>query len=173
MNRTLRYPWPDLRSDYLRSVIGMAICLTPTVAGVGLTPAVWVILACAALFAIYLFRTVLKQLTRIEIDDQKIYAANLGSITITWDSLSQLRLSYYTTWRKGGEGWMQLRLRGSGLTIRIDSTIAEFKEIVSRGLVAAGRNRLSLSETTVKNIASLGLVVPEWDDDQQEKEGAA
>ena len=130
MNRALSYSFADLRMDYLRSVIGMAICLTPPAAGVGLTPVVWVLLVCAALFAIYLIRTVLKQMTRVELNDHGIYAASLGSVSIAWDALSEFRLAYYSTWRKSGEGWMQLRLRGSGLTIRVESNINDFCETI-------------------------------------------
>ncbi len=52
---------------------------------------------------------------------------------------------------------MQLKLSGSGRTLRLDSTIGDFAQIVARALAAARTNDVALSDSTTLNLTALGL----------------
>ena len=52
---------------------------------------------------------------------------------------------------------MQLKLSGSGRTLRLDSTIGDFSQIVGRALSAARANDVALSDSTTINLTALGL----------------
>jgi hypothetical protein len=52
---------------------------------------------------------------------------------------------------------MQLKLSGSGRTLRLDSTIGEFSQIVERALSAARANSVALGDSTSINLTALGL----------------
>ena len=111
-------------------------------------PVAWVATAAAALFLVYFGRTVCRQLTHIELDETGIRvmgpAVGLLSAAIRWADLCSLRLDYYSTRRDGEGGWMQLRLGDARHTIRIDSELDGFAELVGAAARAAARRDLAL-----------------------------
>ncbi len=48
-----------------------------------------------------------------------------------------MKLAYYSTRRDRRDGWMQLELRAGASTIRLDSRIDGFAELVERAALAA------------------------------------
>ena len=59
---------------------------------------------------------------------------------------------------------MQLELRGGGATVRLDSRIEGFGEIVRRAALAAAARGLPLSAATLANLESLGIRSPVLDE---------
>ena len=123
-------------------------------------PAAWVVAAAALLFLVYFARTVCRQLTHIELDEAGIRvrgpAVGLLSAAIRWADLCLLRLDYYSTRRDGEGGWMQLRLGDAQRTIRIDSGLDGFAELVGAAARAAALRDLALDAATLTNLKALG-----------------
>ena len=151
-----RYPVQALAAEYARSGIGAALFLS-ALAWLEPTGSVtWVLAAGAALFLVYFARTVCRQLTRVEVDETGIRASGPLGTAIRWAELRSLRLDYYSTRRDQEEGWMQLRLRGARRTIRVDSGLAGFAELVRAAAAHARELGLELDEPTRSNLSALG-----------------
>jgi len=151
------YSFLDLRADYFRAFVGVIICSAPYVWGAEIRGAVLALLLGAVLFTIYGLRTILRHLTRFELDENAIVMKIFSNRIIPWEKLSDLSLSYFSTWRSGGKGWMQLRLRGAGQTLRIESNLSDFETVVRRAVDAASVNKLELSSSTIRNIDALNI----------------
>jgi hypothetical protein len=122
----------------------------------------WVLTAAAALFLVYFARTVCRQLTHIELDEAGIRArgpaSGLLSAAIRWEDLRSLRLDYYSTRADREGGWMQLKLgdaQRTGQTIRIDSDLDGFAQVVERAARAAAERGLALEPSTLANLQAL------------------
>jgi hypothetical protein len=158
-----RYSLRALLSDYAGSGAGLALSLgligyVPLAAPIG-----WAVAAAALLFLVYFARTVCRQLTHIELDEIGIrvmgpavgLAVGLAGAAIRWAELCLLRLDYYSTRRDGEGGWMQLRLGDARHTIRIDSELDGFAELVAAAARAAARRNLALDAATAANLKVL------------------
>jgi hypothetical protein len=162
VSAALRYSWRVLLPGYAGSAIGLAFSLAPLALVHPAGPVVWVLTAAAALFLVYFGRTVCRQLTHIEQDEIGIRARGPLGAAIRWEDLRSLRLDYYST-RKDSEertmqgGWMQLRLRDARRTIRIDSELDRFVDLVRTAVIEARRRGIDLDEPTRANLDVLGL----------------
>jgi len=158
----LRYSWRALLPGYAGSAIGLAFSLAPLALVHPAGPVAWVLAAAAALFLVYFGRTVCRQLTHIELDETGIRvrgpAFGLLSAAIRWEDLRTLRLDYYSTRKDREGGWMQLRLRDAQRTIRIDSELEGFVELVRAAVLEARRRGIGMDEPTRANLDVLGLV---------------
>jgi hypothetical protein len=153
------YPRSEIGKDYLRALIGLAVCAAPFL---WVWPATFVIvlLACMAfLFLILLAQTAYRHAQRIVVDDEGITVHAVLRRRIPWNQLQQLQLSYFTTW-KNVKGFMELKLKGGGTTIRIGSNLRDFNDVVRVASAAAGRNRLQFSAATIDNLRHLALPDP-------------
>ena len=161
MTSPLRYPWQSLFPDYAGGAVGIALTFGPLALVNPAEPVAWVLGAAAALFLVYFARTVCRQLTHIELDEAGIRvrgpAVGLLSAAIRWEELRSLRLDYYSTRRDREGGWMQLRLRDARRTIRIDSELDRFADLVRAAVVEARRRGIDLDEPTRANLHALGL----------------
>ena len=166
MSARYRYSWRALLPDYAGGGIGVALLLGPLAYARPATPVAWVMAAAAALFLVYFGRTVCRQLTHIELDETGIRvrgpAWGLLSAALRWEELRSLRLDYYSTRRDPDGrtvqgGWMQLKLRGAGCTIRIDSELEGFLELVRAAVLQARRRGADLDWSTRANLGALGL----------------
>jgi len=152
-----RYPARALVADYLRGATGLgASAGLLLLAHPALLPGLVLAMA-AALFLVYFARTVCRQVTRIVLDEAGISAKGPLGATIRWDSLCALRLEYYSTRRDREEGWMQLKLRDATSTLRIDSEIAGFAELVRAVLAQASLRGVVLDEGSRANLRVLGI----------------
>ena len=151
------YPTSAMLGDYFRAAVGFvsatAILATVPVDGV----AAAVLVGFAALFAAFGVRTALRHGTRIEAAEGAVRAAGLCRSTILWSELDRMKLAYYSTRRDGRGGWMQLELRSGSSTLRADSRIAGFPELVRASAKAAEIRDVALSETTLLNLQALGI----------------
>jgi len=151
--RRHRYPAASLSRDYLRAGIGIAITF-PLLLFAEATPAVAVILGgLAALFAGFALRTLGRQFAAVEVGGTAIA---VGRKRIPWARLDAVRLRWFGR-RRSGAGWMDMRLRGAGTRITIDSELDGFLDIARRAARAAVANGLTLSEATRANFRALGI----------------
>ena len=161
MSPPLRYSWRALLPGYAGSAIGLAFSLAPLALVHPAAPLAWVLAAAAALFLVYFGRTVFRQLTHIELDEAGIRVRGPAFLrlraAIRWEDLRSLRLDYYSTRRDLEGGWMQLRLRDTQRTIRIDSELEGFVDLLRAVLLEVRRRGIDLDEPTRVNLEALGL----------------
>jgi hypothetical protein len=164
----LRYPIESLRGDYLRAAIGLALTTAPILAIPTRSPGMYVLAGAAGLFALFAVRTWLRQRSSVALDDRGISIFRPSQVTFAWVDIRSVKLSYFSTRSDRTGGWMQLTLkgtdprRGPGLrTIRVDSALEGFADVVRAAARAAEINRLSISPTTRANFGALGLDVHE------------
>jgi hypothetical protein len=154
-----RYPTSALAGDYARTLLGLALAVPP-LALLPLNPYVAALLALlAALFVVFGWRTLLRQLRPVEVTDVAIASAGPFPVELKWSALDEFRLAYFATRRDGAGGWMQLALRAGRRRLRLDSRIEGFAAVVERAARAAVARRLNLSTTTTANLAALGVMI--------------
>jgi len=103
------------------------------------------------------FRTALRHCTSIEVTEAGLQSSCLLRASIWWSKLDRMKLSYYSTRRDGRSGWMQLKLGADWSTLRIDSRVEGFTELVIASAKAAETRGLSLDPATSANLQALGI----------------
>jgi hypothetical protein len=154
-----RYSLRSLLPDYAGSGAGIVLSLSLVGFVPMAAPIEWLVTAAALLFLVYFGRTVCRQLTHIELDEAGIRVRGpiVGPLNaaIRWAELCLLRLDYYSTRRDGEGGWMQLRLGDARHTIRIDSDLDGFAELVRAVAHAAASRDLAIDAATAANLEAL------------------
>jgi hypothetical protein len=115
----------------------------------------------AALFAVFGIRTALRQCTSIEVTETALQSTGLLQASIWWNKLDRMKLSYYSTRRDGRGGWMQLKLRAGWSTLRVDSRVQGFSELVIASAKAAEMRGFPLDPATSANLQALGIELRE------------
>ena len=151
-----RYPWQAMVPDYARAAIGILCTGTPlTLMDLpGLVAGVLAFLA--AIFILFGLQAALRHATRILVSARDIRALPMGT-RLDWDALTKLRLAYFSVRRDGRRGWMELKLGSGRRTLRIDSRLEGFSEVVRQAAAAARQSCLHLEPSTVSNLATLGI----------------
>lgn len=152
-----RYPSNELLRDYVRAGFGLAVTGVPLLSMHAGPVMMWALAVFAALFAVFGARTAIRHLTIVRVGDTGIAAIGPMGVSIDWNDLGRIALSYYSTRRDRTRGWMQLSLRGRGRTLRLDSTIDGFRDIVALAARHAELRRLEMSPVTIGNLAALGI----------------
>lgn len=151
------YPASAMAGDYLRAAAGLVpsgvLLATVPVSGA----AAAVLASLAAIFAIFGLRTVLRHRTRLEMTETELRADGVWRRTIAWAELDRLKLAYYSTRRDRQSGWMQLELAAGGVRLGLDSRIAGFDRLVRRAAAAAASRGIALNDSTIANLAALGV----------------
>ncbi len=160
MNR-LAYPARAIYADYARAAVGLLFTAGPAIAIGRWTPAHWLLVPLAILFAVFAYRTWARGRTALEWDDSHLSISGSGRASLAWSELASLKLAFYATSRDRTGGWMQLTLRGGGTTIRADSGAENFPAFAARCADAALANGLSLDAAARANFAALGIRLPE------------
>jgi len=143
--------------DYVRAAAGLIPAFAVlAIAPVGVFEAT-LLGGLALLFAAFGIRTALRQFTCIEVTAAALRASGALRARISWDELDRMRLAYYSTRRDGRGGWMQLELRSGWSTLRVDSGIIGFSELVTASAEAAAMRGLSLDPVTSANLQALGI----------------
>lgn len=176
--RRLRYPRRQLHGDLVRGLIGLVLTAGPLIAVRPLLAVAIVLGLCAAIFAIYLARTLARYRVWLDLDGAGVHRRGLGrwlgpwgDAAIAWDGLETVKLRYYTTKRgREGAGWLVLTLTGrdsggaSGRTakISVESTLEGFDDLLARTAATVVARGLSPDETSQHNFAAAGrpLVAP-------------
>jgi len=155
-----RYPRRALIGDYVRATAGLAVGLGVLITAPSAPAIVAVFGGITLLFLIFGLRTVQRQLVQVAITCDGIRAAGLISRSIPWRALDRLTLRYYGTrrqQREGSGGFLQLTLRGGGASLRLESSIEGFDEIVRQAAIAAQTNGVSVDPTSAGNLLDLGV----------------
>src|SRR5215472_4198486 len=103
----LRYPVAALRGDYVRAGLGFTLSLAPAAAVPLASPADYLLLPAAVLFAVFGWRTWQRQQSRVVIDPQGISIFRTGQVSLDWKAIRSVHLSYFSTRTDRREGWMQ------------------------------------------------------------------
>ena len=167
------YPTSALLGDYARAAAGffptVAILTTASVGAIAGT----VLGGFAALFAVYGIRTALRHGTRIEATETALSTSGLRRISIPWSELDRLKLAYYSTRRDRRDGWLQLELRAGSSTLRLDSRIKGFTDLVRASARVAESRGLAISPATATNLQALGVRLRAAETDFQGRAGEA
>jgi len=156
----LRYPRQTLWADYGRASAGALLCGVPLlVIEVNHWLALFLLAGCA-LFILFLVRTALRDRTRYLLGADTLCADGPAGGIVEWRRLDRLKLSYFSTKRDRSDGWMQLAVGSTGgRTVKIDSSLDGFHDVVERAAHAAGETGLTLSEATRANLRAMGISV--------------
>jgi hypothetical protein len=155
---TYRYPWRAMLPDYARAALGMTCTITPLLLMDLPAPVRIVVILVVMIFTAFAIQAVLRHATRILVSEREISARPLGK-RLAWDSLTRLKLAYFSVRRDGRSGWMELKMQSGGQTLRIDSRLDGFTEVVRQAAAAASDACLHLDPTTLSNLANLDISV--------------
>ena len=112
------------------------------------------------LFALFLVRTALRHHTRYVLGPDTLCADGPAGTVVEWRRLDRLKLSYFSTKRDRSDGWMQLTVGSAGArTVKLDSSLDGFHDVVERAAQAAVETGLTLSEATRANLRAMGIAV--------------
>ena len=104
-------------------------------------------------------RIVQRVFTRYESGDQGIIAHGPLGAAIAWNDLNGLKLKFFSTRRDRRDGWMMLILKDGKHTLKLESTLTGFDEIVDRAAEIAKAKRLALTDATTNNLLAMGAPV--------------
>lgn len=155
-----RYDPRVLTGDYVRAGFGVALTWGPLLIVEAAPIMVYILFALGGVFAVFGIRTLIRQMTMIEVSGKGIQARGPAGRAVSWDDLNAMKLAYYSTRRDRQKGWMHLTLKGGGRSVSVDSSIDGFDTIVEAALDAATRNNLVLSDVTRANLDALGIAPP-------------
>jgi hypothetical protein len=153
------YPVRALAGDYLRTSVGLFLTAGPLLL-VELIDSLRIILFLLSMvFLIFGVRAIIRQMTTVMLCDKGIVTVSrlVPTKAISWHTVRQMTLKYFTTRRDREAGWMQLRLTDTDGRLALDSAIDGFDQIVARATECADTNGLLLSVTTRENLAAMGL----------------
>jgi len=156
-----RYPVQSVIADYVRAVAGMALTLGPLVFFNVVTPMVCILGGLGALFLVFGIRTVLRHLTYVEVSAEGVTMGGPAGRMVRWQDLDAMSLNYYTTRRDKQDGWMQLKIKGKGCVVALESSLPGFNAIAAQAIEAARANGVALDARTLANLPALGVVMPE------------
>ena len=92
-----RYPARALTGDYLRAGAGLAVGLG-VLLSTTLSPAIVVIVGSwSALFGLFAFRTVQRNVTKVAVTDTELCDVGLRTRVLAWADLHRLKLRYFGT----------------------------------------------------------------------------
>ena len=156
-----RWPPGSLTGDLVRGVVAFGVALLLSlVTPVGSFP-FFGVLVLAVLFGLYLASTVSRLACVIEVDDRglRLSGGLFGARAIKWAELERFELRHFPLSRNRKEGWMDLKLRGSGRqTIAIDDRLDRFGEVLARAWEAARAADLGISNATHANLVAAGII---------------
>jgi hypothetical protein len=154
-----RYPPRALAGDYLRAVLGLGITGGPALLLQTATPVTVILAGLSALFGFFGLRTALRQFTVVEMSDEAISVMAKSCKRLAWHDVRELRLDHYSTRRDGRDGWMQMKITGPRIRIRIESTLDGFDRLAARAACLATAHHVSMSDDTRGNFGAMGIVV--------------
>ncbi len=156
---TYRYPISALAGDYARAGFGLLCAGAPLLFMNVASAMVWVLGGLSLLFATFGARTAIKHATTFELDAEGITARGPTTTSLRWAELSGVSLRYFSTRKDRENGWMQLILRGAGRSIRLDSTLEGFRDVVERAARTVQARGLTLDPPTIANFRAAGVPV--------------
>lgn len=155
---TYRYPWRTMLADHVRALLGLVCTGAPLLLMDLPGLARWVLAFLAIIFILFGLQAALRHATRVLVSERDIQARPLGR-RLDWDALTGLTLAYFSVRRDGRNGWMELKLQSGRQSLRIDSRLEAFPEIVRMAAAAASGACVHLDAPTASNLATLGIDV--------------
>jgi len=154
------YPRSSLYGDYLRAGFGLVVTAGPALLVDLADPIAVLFAALAALFAWFGARTVLRQMSWVELSPEAIAVRGPLERRLPWHDLERVKLAYYAPRRSREGGWLQLTLRGDrGRPIRVDSTLEDFDRVLSQVRSEVEAKSLALDPTTASNFDAMSAGV--------------
>lgn len=157
IEKQYRYPFHEIMKDIIRAGAGITLTAYPLLLLKPSSVIVFILGSLLCLFVLYGVRAFDRKFARICISPEEIRINGIWKRAIKWEALEQISLSYFSTRRDREKGWMQLRLKGRGVRLRVESTIAGFEDLVEICVAVALKNKLSLDVATKNNLEILGL----------------
>ena len=160
----LRYDTRSIAADYARAAFGAVACLAPPLLMDVAAVLAWILLAVGALFVAFGLRTLLRHLTVYELFPEGVRARGPLGATVSWKNLTAINLAYFQTRprrkiiARSPGGWMELTLRDGRQTIKIDSSLQGFDDVVGEAARVARERGLTLNSVTLANLAAMGFV---------------
>ncbi len=160
----LRYGTRSIAADYARATFGAVVCLAPPLLVDVTAVLAWILVAVGALFVAFGLRTLLRHLTVYELSTEGIRATGPFGAAVSWKNLTAVNLAYFQTRPrrkvivKSPGGWMELTLREGRQTIKIDSSLQGFDDVVGEAARVARERGLTLNPVTLANLAAMGFV---------------
>ena len=151
-----RYPPSAMVSDSLVSGAGLALSFPPLVLFDLPAVTVGILGAMSLAFAIHGFGVVRRQRLRVETDDDGLWFSPPRR-RIAWNEITRFRLAWFSTRRDGARGWMELKVESRIATLRVDSRLDRFPDLVGQAWRAASRIGLEPDPTTRANLEALGI----------------
>lgn len=156
---TLYYPLARLWPDYLRAGLGLAICLGLLLFAAPQSVIFAVLSGMSLLLAWLAAVTFWRQQFEIQLDTSGVACHGRWGwgkrLVLPWREVRKVTLRYYSTRRDRSEGWLRVTIEGAGGTLRADSELIGFPDLVGQALAAAERNGVSIDEATRLNAARL------------------
>ena len=152
-----RYPPNAMVSDYLMSGAGLGLSAAPLVLLDLPAPTLWILGVLTLGFGAYGLDVVRRHRIRIETDEHGL-SFSPPRRRIAWNEITRFGLAYFSTRRDGARGWMELRVGSRTATLRVDSRLERFNELVGHVRNAAFRLGMELDPTTRANLEALGMV---------------
>ena len=151
-----RYPPSAMVRDYATTGIGLALSLPPMVM-LDLPVVVLGIFGLMSLcFATYGLGVVRRQRIRVVTGEAGL-SFSPPSRRIAWDEITRFRLAWFSTRRDGARGWMELKIESRTATLRVDSRLDRFPELVGHVWRAVARQGMEPDPTTRANLDALGV----------------
>jgi hypothetical protein len=160
------YPSNAMLKDYGQAAAGAVIFGIPLAYAHENIYAVVILGAIVLMFLSFGWSTWRRHGTVIAVTDEGIWSEGAYRAALRWNEITRVDLRYFSTKRERGRGgpatdegsgWMQLRLDGAGGTIKIDSTVHDFRDLAVRVVRAIEDHRLTMTESAQVNFAAMGL----------------
>lgn len=167
-----RYDRHSVRADLRRAATGLILTVAPMLLLGDSNAALAILGALVLLFLAFGLRTALRGMTLVHVTEHGLSSDSLGGRarrlpglaprTIAWRDIRKVGLRFFSLKRDRSEGWMELSLGDGRQSLRLDSTLDGFKDIVVRAAAAAHTNGVALSDSTQANMAALGIRATGW-----------
>ena len=151
-----RYPASTLLSDGFRAAFGIMATLSPLAFLDVAWPLVLILGGVGAIFLFFAVRVAGHGLSSIVLSEHGISRRGPVALSLAWRDLRALKLAHFAAPRRSSDGWYQLTLKGDACTLKMDSTIDGFDEIVAAAVKAAEAVGFGLDPATGENLRGLG-----------------
>ncbi len=157
MMKTYTYARKEILKEYRHAGMGFCASLVPLLLLRPSSVIVYILGSMVCLFAVYGIRALDRGRLHIRLTEKEICATGIRTKSIKWEELEQVKLNYFSTRRDRENGWMQLKLNGRGVRLRIESTVTDFEGLVDTCASIALSKGLSLDPASIRNLQALGV----------------
>lgn len=154
MSEVYRYPPRVLFLDGLRACGGISITVGPLVFLMVGWPLALALGSVGLIFLWFGLRVLAQCLFSIVSTGDGLSSRGIWPHFLAWEDLSDLKLAYYAPMRRRHAGWYQLTLSGVNGSIRLESTLNGFDELLRLALAAAARADLAFDPSTRDNLSA-------------------